>query len=52
MLVRIVDVSECRTGAADFMCYPYEHDGIPTCIALTNSPFKRPEDDLYVGRNM
>jgi hypothetical protein len=35
-----------------YVFYLYEHDGIPTCIAFTDSPVKRPEDDLYVGRNM
>ena len=29
-----------------------KHDGIPTRIAFTDSPVERPEDDLYVGRNM
>ena len=67
MLVRIVEVSECRTGASTalrnfyysdinilyiYIFYLYEHDGIPTCIAFTDSLVKRPEDDLYVGRNM
>ena len=35
-----------------YVFYLYEHDGIPTCIAFTGSSVKRPEDDLYVGRNM
>jgi hypothetical protein len=35
-----------------YVFYLYEHDGIPTCTAFTDSPVKRPEDDLYVGRNM
>jgi hypothetical protein len=35
-----------------YVFYLYEHDGIPTCIVFTDPPFKRPEDDLYVGRNM
>jgi len=35
-----------------YVFYLYEHDGIPTCIAFTDSPVRRPEDDLYVGRNM
>jgi len=28
------------------------HAGIPACIAVTDYLVKRPEDDLYVGRNM
>ena len=35
-----------------YVFYLYGHDGIPTCIVFTDSPVKRPEDDLYVGRNM
>jgi hypothetical protein len=35
-----------------YVFYLYEHDGMPTCIAFTDSPVKRPEDDLYVGQNM
>ena len=35
-----------------YVFYLYENDGIPTCIAFTESPVKRPEDDLYIGRNM
>jgi hypothetical protein len=35
-----------------YIFYPCEHDGIPTCIAFMDSPVKRPEDDLYIGRNM
>jgi hypothetical protein len=52
MLVRIVEVSECRTGVVRHQYGIYEYDGIPTCIAFTDSPIKKPEDDLYVGRNM
>ena len=67
MFVRIVEVSECRTATSaalrnfyysniNILCiyvfYLYEHDGIPKCIVFTDSPVKRPEDDLYVGRNM
>ena len=28
------------------------HDGIPTCTAVTEYLVKRPEDDLWTGRNM
>jgi len=35
-----------------YVFYLYEHDGTPTCITFADSPVKRPEDDLYVGRNM
>jgi NADH:ubiquinone oxidoreductase subunit 5 (subunit L)/multisubunit Na+/H+ antiporter MnhA subunit len=35
-----------------YVFYLYEHDRIPTCVAFKDSPVKRPEDDLYVGRNM
>ena len=51
MLVRLVGVSECCT-ARIYVFYLYERDGVPTCIAFTDPPVKRPEDDLYVGRNM
>jgi hypothetical protein len=50
---------ECRPGAVFtfylhvfYLFYPCEHDGIPTCIVFTDSRVKRPEDDLYIGRNM
>ena len=35
-----------------YVFYLYEYDAIQTCIAFTDSPVKRPENDLYVGRNM
>ena len=50
MLVRIVEVS--KLYLCIYVFYLYEHDGIPTCIAFTDSPVKMSEDDMYVGRNM